>query len=247
MAEDTQVTETEEQAKDQDLEPKDQDLEAVKPSRVEKELEAVKAQVQESNLMAKLISDPDFRAVLEAKQRGEKVRVETGEKPTPKVEDQPEVDLDDLPPSKLAKHVLTQVSTMIEQAVERKLGPLSQKVEGVEGKLKEDEGKKVKKEVEALQEKYEDFDLHRQGMMEVNKVNPELSVEELYLIAKARASGGTPKKGPRTETERPSTSSTRPPLKPDKVPNTQEGFRTLLQRALDKQDFKFAGSGPAER
>jgi hypothetical protein len=131
----------------------------------------------------------------------------------------------------LANTLQSQVNSQIQKALEPVVSQLSQ----VGQVMQSQKAKEVATEVDQVRQKYEDFDDFKPDMLKLNQSNPDLSVEELYLIAKRRKGG--PSVNSRTQTERPTTvTRTRVAGKPKPGVGVtgRNAFNSLLADALER-------------
>jgi len=193
-----------------------------------RKLTEVEKKANDAGTLAKILADPDVRALLQAKEQGKKVKVL--EDAT--IEELPDPDLSDL--DEESKDSLKKVFSYVKAALDIRLKPLQEQMSKVSQYVEVSEGSKVKEEIASVRKKFSDFDDYRQDMVDINKVNPGLSVEELYFLAKTRKTGGFNVGAPKTDSERPQRSTARPavvekkPVRPGK-----RGFDDLLNEALD--------------
>ena len=187
-----------------------------------RKLASVTEKTEEITKLAKVLADPDVRALLALKEEGKAVVVsEKVEKEAPKLK------LDGVK-DETADAFVGYLTTLLD--------PLKQKVAEVSQYIQEQEGGKAKEEVQKAREKFSDFDEFRETMIEINKANPGLSAEELYFVAKRRKKGGA--ETVKTDSERPRTLSTRPALREKKpVAPGRAGFSTLLSEVLDSLEI----------
>jgi len=203
-------------------------------------LSSLEKKVEGTEVVAKLLADPDVRELLEAKQRGEKVRLVMGEEPA-KIENSiDEADLEAMSNRELAGHILKSLSKNLDGVLVSKLEPLTKTLKNLESYIGNNEAKTVVQQIEEGRKKYSDFNDYVPAMQELNKVNPGLSIEELYLISRKR------KVGPEVAglaTERPTSSSTKVVEKKRDVPlpRGKAGFDILIGEALDKLDLSEIG------
>jgi hypothetical protein len=171
---------------------------------------------------AELLSDPDVMRIIEAKQKGIKIKV---------VEDV--VDAKPIIPS--AGDSPVDRFNKVVAAYDAKIADLEKTVGQLKGHAVNSEAEKAKKEIDRAKAKYADFETMRPVMIEVNKLVPGLDIDELYFISKKRTST---KAGPDVESERPDTNATRPAeidtSKREQFGRGVGGFRAALAAALDK-------------
>ena len=219
-------------------EPKAKTEEEIKAEAKKKEsdmalkLQNLESKVEGTEVLAKILADPDVRTLLEAKQKGEKVKVVSAkEKVSTKMAGlSDDVDFDALSNKQLVDHMLKHVTSNLDAVFAAKLEPISKVIKSLESYVGNSEAKTVAQRIEEVKVKYKDFDTFLPDMQKMNKVNPELSVEELYLISKRRKTGPS-----KAESERPSTSPVVVPEKKKRdvpLPKGKAGFTTIMEEAL---------------
>lgn len=207
-----------------------------KEQELEARLRRAEVTASESSTLAQLVADPDIRAVLEARQRNEKIRVIRGEEmqkfETP-VAKEPE-DLDSLSPAKLVEYMLGKMNQIVEEKVTTKMEPVSQRVQMVQAKYDEEIRQAAATQVQQARKKYTDFDVLALDITKLAQESPTLSVDELYTVAKIRR-GGMPLSQTEVGSERPSSSSSvRTATRKEPLPRGNRGFSLALGEALSK-------------
>ncbi len=209
-----------------------------KEAELAAKLETLEKKVESSGTLAQLMADPEVRAILEAKQRGEKVKVVLGEEKVPtKVEIEEDIDLDGLSNKDLVKHILKKVSTIFDGTLSSKLTPLTEQIKNLSGYVGTAETQAANKQIEIARGKHADFDTYIPEMRELNKVNGGLSVEELYLIAKSRKAGPDASK---VSSEKPTSTSVKAPAKVTRknpLPPGKAGFDIAMAEALSELEI----------
>ena len=210
------------------------------------EITALKEAQEDAGGVARLLADPDIRALYEAKVNGEPVKVTVGRvsvvDPTGggggKLSKE---ELDDLDGSKLAEHItnttISKLGEMMGTKLEEALGPLGKRLKNLEGV---EMGRRVDGQITqmaATKQKYPDFDGFRDtiiGLMDEKGLN----AEEAYIIARGRAGKGLPS-AQDTGSEKPSSSSARPEssrTRETPLPPGRQGFQQLLSEAQNARD-----------
>jgi hypothetical protein len=189
---------------------------------------------QRNESLAKIAADPDVRRILEARQKGEQVKVTVGEDKPPEPEPgwPDDEDLDMLSNTQLADKVLKRAGEDVGRRLDKVMSTLQQVTQFV----RTNEGEAVKRQVDEARAKYRDFDKFKQPILELNGKFPGLSVEELYFLAKKRAGGLEAPSGP-TASEKPTTSPTKPSKRKEQVAAGRAGFGDLLDQAMDDFDL----------
>jgi hypothetical protein len=217
------------------------DEKVTKPSRedqIEEELTRVRGEVREQGMMAQLLADSDIQQVLAAKQKGQKLKIMTGEDVVETVEKTP-ANLSDLSPEQLTEHIVKKAAKVVETSVDAKLNDIKQMLSGLQGFVQQSEGEKVDGLMKKAQEEHRDFDAYRNEMINIAKKHPGHTPEELYALAKL-------KKGvlfrddsePDVTSERPSGTQTEQQNgKREKMKPGARGFDDHLMARLEKLTF----------
>ncbi len=201
------------------------------PQSDQSELTQVKQQLEEERkIRESVMQDPDFVALLKAKQEGKKVKLGFADdevvedKPKPSMKDKfglneakPKTldDLDRLSNSKLldilSDTVEEYVQTTIESTVknaEKALGKRFEVLESTQDKIKNAIIQQAQQTgAAALGSKYPDFSQYANDAFKCAQIS-NLSLEDAYLLVKAKQRGNTPP-ADETETERPLIAPTR--------------------------------------
>jgi len=207
-----------------------------KEDEIISKLSSMESSLTEGRNTAKLLADPDVRQLLEAKQRGEKVKLSFGE-------DEPlfssASNMEDMTNAQLADHVSKTLSRRVDLIVEKKLSPLIEQLKGLSEYVDSKEASSVDKQLKEARSKYSDFDSHLTSMKSLNKANPGLSIEELYLISKSRQAKDVPETPLQIESEKPSSTSARTKESAEKKPVKpgHGGFSELVSNALENLDL----------
>lgn len=178
---------------------------------------------------ATVLSDPDVLAILNAKQKGQKVRVAVGdETPSKKPDDTPKPGQDPLDAS--TDKVIKAFTTIFEP----RLAALEKDVAIARGKVDSDIKVTVTEQIKKAQKDHSDFEALRPKMIELNEQFPGMSIEELYTIAKVRNNVASAPAA--IESERPDTHAARPAEigKQEPVYKGAAGARALIKKALSE-------------
>ncbi len=207
-----------------------------KESDLALKLQHLETKVEGTEVLAQILADPDVRALLEAKQKGEKVKVVSAKQKEAVAKIAgfgDDVDFDALSNKQLADHMLKHFTTNIDAVFASKLEPITKVLKSLESYVGNTEAKTVAQRITEAKAKYSDFDTFVPDMQKLNKTSPDLSIEELYLISKRRKAGPADTKA---ESERPSTSPAKMPEKKKRdvpLPKGNAGFSILMSEALD--------------
>ena len=180
-------------------------------SRLEYEsLQSQNAQLQKRlEILAQNMMSPDYVQYLEAKRMSEyggyqkpDPQTQSPNPPQTQTELQPDFDPDTASQRELVEYVTKKVSSLIEQ----KVGEVDKQIKRQDY---ESQYEKAQREVQEVMQKYPDFNHYRTDMVEVAKRHPNISAEDAYLLAKAKA-GGRRSPTPRTVQKQTSTQQPRP-------------------------------------
>ena len=147
-------------------------------------LQAQNDQLQKRlEILAQNMMSPDYVQYLEAKRMAEYGGYQQpNPQPQPQPEPEPEFDPDTASQRELVEYVTKKVANLIEQRV----GEVDKQVKRQEY---ESQYEKAQREVQEAMKKYPDFSNYRMDMIEIAKKHPNISAEEAYLLAKAKAGG----------------------------------------------------------
>ena len=145
-------------------------------------LQAQNDQLQKRlEILAQNMMSPDYVQYLEAKRMAEYGGYQQPS-PQPQPEPEPDFDPDTASQRELVEYVTKKVANLIEQRV----GEVDKQVKRQEY---ESQYEKAQREVQEAMKKYPDFSNYRMDMIEIAKKHPNISAEEAYLLAKAKAGG----------------------------------------------------------
>lgn len=165
-------------------------------------LQQQNAQLQKRlEILAQNMMSPDYVQYLESKRMAEYGGYHQPD-PHPQPEPEPEFDPDSASQKELVEYVTKKVANLVDQRV----GEVDKQIKRQEY---ESQYEKAQREVQEVMQKYPDFNHYRMDMVEVAKKHPNVSAEEAYLLAKAKAGGRRPPT-PRTFQKQPSTQQPRP-------------------------------------
>ena len=167
-------------------------------------LQSQNAQLQRRlEILAQNMMSPDYVQYLEAKRMAEYGGYQQpNPQPQPQPEPEPNFDPDTASQRELVEYVTKKVANLIEQRV----GEVDKQIKKQEY---ETQYEKAQREVQEAMRKYPDFSNYRMDMIEIAKKHPNISAEEAYLLAKAKA-GGRRTPTPRTGQKQLPTQQPRP-------------------------------------
>lgn len=202
--------------------------------------QTVKGETAATGQLAKLVSDPNIRAYLEAQQQGKKAKFTIEEESTGKIipEDDDsgkdeDVDLEELTRAQLVKYTAKQTVKALAPLIEKRFGDFEGKLKPIEAVVSKTQQNEVAASIEAARKKYPDWDKHREEMVKIhNEKGGSLDAEELYLLAKLR--NGTLFKQTGTESERPDAFGTPEMKRPTGKYRGHAGMKKLLEEAVDE-------------
>ena len=189
-------------------------------------LQEQNAQLQRRlEILAQNMMSPDYVQYLEAKRMAEYGGYQQpNPQPQPQPEPEPNFDPDTASQRELVEYVTKKVANLIEQRV----GEVDKQIKRQEY---ETQYEKAQREVQEAMRKYPDFSNYRMDMIEIAKKYPNISAEEAYLLAKAKAVG---KRSPT-----PRTGQKQPPIQQSR-PTPQGGARpgnVSTSTTKRKEDF----------
>lgn len=220
-----------------------------KLARIEAESQAGK---QATQIMNRLMADPEVRAVIQAKQQGQQIKVlpldeyttlssrksadpaDTGNEPGN--DGDPFAGLEDDQrslASTISKAVLSNLSKAQEGLLKKHLEPVMGITESLRQKAQEQELATQKQQIESARKKYRDFDTLLPSLAELAKKMPELNAEELYILHKHRT-GSPVERVTQFESEKGTSQPERPNIaatRKNPLPRGAAGFSQALEEA----------------
>lgn len=207
---------------------------------LEQRLAGVEQMARQQPQLNQMMSDPDFAALVAAKNRGEKVRVISGQQLEEPAEPEKPIDWASLDQNQTAVEMNRQIEKRAREIARAEVGPIAQRQKQIETEFTRQQDAQVAAEITRVQKKYPDFATYQNQMVALNnQVGGRLGPEELYILAR-QLSGKTPPAEERrqTESERPNTSAARPPERAvapvAQGGNGRAGFYHSLGKALSK-------------
>ena len=193
-----------------------------------------------------LTSDADIARALQLKGKGDEVKVLSmkeyeelakGGKPgTPPPEAK---DLEDMDRKEFTEHLMTQMSSVMGKAFEENTRGMKTQLDAISQDREAVAAAEISDEIQKAEKKYKDFNDYRQSMYNIHQQNKNLSVEELYHIARTRAGVTTPAE---IASERPTHNASRPTKKrKEPVAKGRRGFSDLVSKAVENLDFSSLG------
>jgi hypothetical protein len=194
-----------------------------------------------------LLSDPDINAVLQAKRAQKGVRVVVGEDGEVQGEEEEEGEGEEDEELTLDEDEKKAIDRLA-KILDRKLKPFGERLSSLEGLAQTVQRDGIQKEVSSVKKKYPDLDKYRKVMAKLADKLPGANVEELYLIAKARA-GELAVQETSTFSEKPTESRIERKRKSGGQERKEQkekereakagsrGFRTALQEVLEDMEF----------
>lgn len=218
----------------------DNSKEQTDSGKVENELQQKLTQANQqaaaAQVYARMMQDPDFAAVAQAKAAGKKIKVVSadsegsGERSLVDelVPNETPPDLDNMSNKDLVKHLMRENVKLMTQVVDQKLNPLSEAVQGLQqATVLETKEKKVQ-ELNQVRQRFPDFDKHLDKIIALSDSNPKLNPMQLYVLVKTEA--GEQILEPRQlQSERPSNTVTRPPTRTTRKTPLQPGILGLRE------------------
>lgn len=196
--------------------------------------------LEENNAVLQILQVPGVRESIEASRTGKRVKiVEDVEAPQETEEVSLTEGLEDTDPTKptLAK---------IEQLISSRLSKKDAEIEALKTRLGQVEGvaavvqkRDVEDQVSSAQTKYKDFSKYSNDMVKLSQKNPQLKVDQLYILAKHN-SGNLKMVEQMTAQERPTHQPPRQARDPKAPPvqHGKKGFTQLLQERLKTLDLE---------
>ncbi len=202
--------------------------------KIQESLEDLKTRVSETRDLTKILADPAIQAVLDARGRGIEVSVVPKTEKEP--EEEPEPDFDEMDNKALSLYITKKIFHAVPKALRAAMEPVMLEMESLKGYVTSQEDAQVSTQVETARKKYTDFNDYRSDMVSLSKINRDLNVEELYLIAKRRK-GASLSVNPASEKPTGAAARARS-TKPEVMKPGRAGFDEKLRAVLEGLDFK---------
>ena len=160
------------------------------------QLDQIQSNTRDTTAIARILADPDIQRIIAIRNAGGKVKIDIDNGETKAVVEDPLKDfpenLEDLTPKDLAERinrsVLGGVKELVGQAIKESLGPVQQQLHALTQEAVQGRTARVRSAASELRDKYQDFDKFIPRMSELHQeTNGSLSLERLYLLAKAEA------------------------------------------------------------
>ncbi len=185
--------------------------------------------------LGKLLGDPAVQEILEARDRGEEVRVSVGEEKKDKDPVTPtdkDIDIEEMSNKDLKKHIADGMLDTIKTQITDAMKPLTSSLEELGNSRKAQQEQETLREWERMKQIDPELEEYKPKIIELHELNPNLSLEQLYVLA----SGKKLEKGKKLDlgTERP-TPSKAPTKRERKVPLLPgvRGFRQLVSEGSE--------------
>jgi len=210
-----------------------------KEAELEARLSSMETNTNAAQTLAKLMSDPQIRTLMDARQRGKQVEIVDSPAKEPPAEQ--EVDVEGMTQKELLTHTLKQIRKLVVAEVSKVSEPLASKVQRVEGFVTSAEQNQIAQQIKELKEQHPDFDQLRTSMAEIYSHPENLTIKQLYILARNKA--GTDVLGERrTASERPSSSAARPaPQRKVPLAPGRQGFLEMLAGSKTLQNLDVEG------
>lgn len=182
--------------------------------------------------LARLLGDPDIAKIIAARDRGEAIHMTVGDEKPPKKKDDDDagVDIEDMTNAQFMESMVSKISGIIETKVKETIEPLQTDLTVVKAGVADSYQDKANKAFAEMKETHPELDKFKPKMEAIYKQNPTLSLEQIRVLAYADNDAAPEDTRIVLSSERPTSSSTRPPRVVRKVPlpSGQKGFNQLL-------------------
>ena len=212
-------------------------------STLVKTLESLNQRITSDSQAARLMSDPNIAAYLQARENGTKVKIIPEEQaqpaPAPAPTVDPNVDYETMTNAQMISHLqktmLQGLRATAQEIVSGEITKLRSEITpvltDVASSTNAQRAEAIQASIKAVREKYKDFDQMKPAMVEINKTVQGLNPEELYLLAKVR-SGLPIVSQTQIETEKPQQAPQGRQFSRPKNTLGRAGFDALLDAAL---------------
>lgn len=203
----------------------------------------VKSETSASSQLAKLVSDPDIRALLEAKQAGKKVKITDAEEAPkfqiPEDDKAPaeEVDWEELTRAQLVEHAekraMQKAVKILAPLIEKEIGSIKETLKPIQDSVTASQRTQVSSAIEDARKKFPDWDKYKEKMLTIhNQVGGTLGPVELYLLAKHQ--DGSLLRDTGTDSEKPDAFGVPELKKPSGKYRGHGGIERLLTEAIER-------------
>lgn len=217
-----------------------------------KEIEALMIKAQEGEKFAAIVTDSDVRKVLEAKESGKSFTILTEDDDsattkTPSPQEKSSEELDGMTRSELVLYAIEQSAASLSGVIDEKLEGFGSAIESLQAKGAVGDREKLQSEIAKVRKEFPDFKTYAPGIKELWKDNPNLSVRQLYMLARVDKGDGLPGELD-TYSEHPGSGPTKPVTRGKKVEyeKTRAGFESCIDDALSEIDYGPILDAPAE-
>ena len=166
--------------------------------------------------LSDLISDPNIRAVMDANEKGEVVRIRVGEEDVKAEEKGSKIvndrDMDEMTNSEMFHHLSNTFGSKIATILDVKMIPIGSRLKDLDSKEENERADRLRGDLTNARSKYKDFDELKDTILELNTNDSSLSIDELYHLARLRTN-----KGPYIEPDPSSEKPTKSTIKYDGI------------------------------
>jgi hypothetical protein len=203
-----------------------------KESKIQEQLEGISKKLDESSSLQQLLADPAVQAVLEARKRGTEIKVEEVRKEDEDEDEDDKVrpDLNEMSNVEVVTHMATKV---FPKALKKIMKPMEDRLAQLEGVIEGQSKDTVEKQVAEARTKHEDFNDYTKSISEIFKANPDLTIEESYVIAKNRVLAGAPPKK-KVSTEKPTGTAGKPGVTKQEPIRGRAGLESAIRDAMNE-------------
>jgi len=216
-----------------------EELKLEQEDKLEKLLTQTEELKNDSNVLNKIMADPDILKIIQMKDKGLDVDIQEKKE---MVEDEnsplepdldPNLNLDDMTNTEFASYLTKTFQKSLGSLVDAKLAPVAQELDGINSFVRSSNLTTAEKELEELKAKHADAEVYFKEMSKLSEASPQLGLEQLYVLAKL-SQGKLQIEQPATAVELPTVSSF--PRKQRKVPlpRGRQGIKQLLREATER-------------
>lgn len=200
-------------------------------------IEGLRKEVGDSTAFAKVISIPEVRQLLLAKDEGKNVRVVVGDEVNNEEPVIPEEDIDEMSNSQFLGLLEKKLPSLISGVVREEVKEDRELLRGLAGRTQDEMQKDINRQVKVVSQKYPDFKKYSDDVLQLSDEHPNSSIEELYVLARMRKGDGLPPVVDKTDSERPTPSPARGGVRKERktftdVGSGSQGFKELVGRGI---------------
>jgi len=220
-------------------------------NRMNKQIESLKNSIESQANVSELLKIPGVREALDSHQKGEEIEVRPrNDKQDPEVTvDKPSWEgktPDEMNGDEFLASIQSKISTEVMEQIRPQMQEVKDSLDSIKSFVSTQKEQEASKTINDAKKKYSDFDEYIGKMGDLYRTNPNLNIDQLYVLAKTEASDdgvlNDQERPERISSERPTSRPSRP-RKEKPIGNKRSDFSGLVRNATDKQTIDFGQQG----